>query len=44
MRHLDLTHDGLLVVQELLYWMYTSDYSDRQNFFPCYREKDEREQ
>lgn len=27
-----MTHNGLLVVQKLLYWMYTSDYSDRRNF------------
>ncbi|KAE9364483.1 hypothetical protein N431DRAFT_447658 [Stipitochalara longipes BDJ] len=31
-RHLDLTHDGILVVQELLYWMYTSNYSDCRDF------------
>ncbi|KAN0099584.1 hypothetical protein V8E51_013359 [Hyaloscypha variabilis] len=31
-RRLDLTHDGILVVQELLYWMYTSNYSDCRDF------------
>jgi hypothetical protein len=31
--HLNLTIEGIPVVQELLYWVYTSSYSDREDIY-----------
>jgi len=31
--YLDVTINGLLVVQELLHWIYTSEYSDREDYW-----------
>lgn len=31
--HLDITTKDLLVVQELLHWIYTSEYSDREDYW-----------